>query len=278
MIAEQLSIYYMSLIKIDKGKTLDVSGIKSINTRHRFGGGFKKTALYKSCQEEILKINIDDSFLIKNIYGGNKYDVENCADKGDTKKMSLKAYFGYCNQKGTSCKYYLKDLYVSRSSFNRIFQKKAIHRLTRNFLTLPHHTWTSKLRWFYIGKAFTYSALHYDVISTSAWNYLFYGKKLWLFLDSGKRLNHNRLSVLTNELLQTGKLPSKKFRYCIQESGDLVFVPSGVAHMVINLTNSLSFTENIVNQDNFVLVKNDLLRLHMIKELNTIEIIKSKTN
>ncbi len=268
----------MSLIKIDNVKTLDVSGIKSIKTKHRFDAGFKKTALYKSCQEEILKINVDGRFLIKNIYGGNKYDVENCADKDETKKMSLKAYLDYCNKEATGYKYYLKDLYVSRSSFNRIFKKTAIHQLTQNFLTLPHHTWTSKLRWFYIGKAFTYSALHYDVINTSAWNYLFYGKKLWLFLDSGKRWPNNRLSVLTNELLQTGKLPSKKFRYCIQESGDLVFVPAGVAHMVINLTNSLSFTENIVNPDNFALVKNDLLRLNMIKELNSIETIKSKTN
>jgi histone arginine demethylase JMJD6 len=118
------------------------------------------------------------------------------------------------------------------------------------------------LRWIYMGPAGSATALHLDVVATSAWNALFSGTKRWLLFPprDGPRLEPGQLYAF-----QPGPegLPwpeGTRPLACVQRPGEIVFVPSGWWHQVENLTPTVSLTENFVNESNLPAVVAQLAR------------------
>ena len=100
-------------------------------------------------------------------------------------------------------------------------------------------------KWLLVGPERSGSALHVDHLQTCAWNYLAVGTKTWAIEEEGSA------SVLPSR--REGEtlwdwfgsvLPSKKF---VQRSGEVVFVPAGAGHAVLNNGTTIAVTHNFLS-------------------------------
>lgn len=120
-------------------------------------------------------------------------------------------------------------------------------------------------QWLLMGSARSGLSLHVDPFGCSAWNALLQGRKRWVFFRPG--------CVPPGVLIRKGQVdgvieyesptPWSWFRevlpslppQCrpvevIQEAGDIIWIPHGWWHSVINLTETVAFTQNIINARN----------------------------
>lgn len=109
------------------------------------------------------------------------------------------------------------------------------------------------LRWLYIGVKGSGSALHVDVLDTSAWNGVVSGKKLWLFYppEQKKYIYGLKLDAFRSDFQDFPLIRETGAICCVQNEGDLVYTPSRWPHQVINLESGISITENFVNSTNY---------------------------
>lgn len=116
-------------------------------------------------------------------------------------------------------------------------------------------------RWMVIGPARTGSCLHVDPLGTAAWNALVSGHKRWALYPP---------HVPKSDLLPPGferegvvwfqdmypKTRDKAWPHpppldCIQGPGEIIFVPSGWWHAVLNLDMTVAVTQNFVTSHTF---------------------------
>merc|ERR1712008_388040 len=91
---------------------------------------------------------------------------------------------------------------------------------------------------FTLGGVLMGSPLHYHV---HAANSLMHGRKLWLLRPPAKQ--EVRKTVIYEDLLQSNGAPGM-FR-CVQESGDLMFVPAGWVHGALCLCDCIGVAHEI---------------------------------
>ncbi len=91
---------------------------------------------------------------------------------------------------------------------------------------LKYHDIAHVMKWVFIGAARSGSEMHVDPIAADAWMIVTQGKKNW------------RIDVETEFALKT---------YTVQQSvGDLIFIPNGAKHSVINEEFTVAVTHNFV--------------------------------
>jgi len=132
------------------------------------------------------------------------------------------------------------------------------------------------LSWIYMGTKGSYSPLHIDVHSTSAWNSLFVGKKLWLFFPPE---NTDLLNEEKNELFFLDEKKISIFDQLttfihVQVPGEIVYTPSGWWHCVLNLESGFALTENFINELNYYKVRNDLNKSGYLKAAIKLDSLK----
>lgn len=93
---------------------------------------------------------------------------------------------------------------------------------------------------FFLGPTWSGAPPHYH---SHAWNGLAYGRKLWLLWPPSLSFYSKRpiLDFLRHDLPQLE--PSERPLTVVQEAGDVVFVPSGWAHGILNLKEGLGLAE-----------------------------------
>lgn len=119
-------------------------------------------------------------------------------------------------------------------------------------------------KWLIIGPARSGSTFHKDPNGTSAWNAVITGRKYWLmfpphisstptglppgiFLSEDKSEITSPLSIA--EYLLTFHAEARRTVGCIEgicEAGEVLHVPSGWFHLVVNLEESIAVTQNFV--------------------------------
>jgi hypothetical protein len=130
-------------------------------------------------------------------------------------------------------------------------------------------------RWLLIGGKGGGSAWHFDPLNTSAWNALTAGgPKRWsmyhpsvvtkemagviaqqgahlpaeerfvLFTDSYSASKHSALQWVRE--VEPQLVPSARPLTCMQHPGDIVYIPSGWWHMVLNIDDNIAWTQNLV--------------------------------
>lgn len=118
-------------------------------------------------------------------------------------------------------------------------------------------------RWFLIGPQRSGTSAHIDPLATSAWNALVYGRKRWIMTRPGARKRHVKGAKLRREgedgeaatyfsyvlpriLRQEAekKVRDMGIHEVIQEPGEVIFVPGGWYHAVLNLTHTVAVTQN----------------------------------
>ena len=116
-------------------------------------------------------------------------------------------------------------------------------------------------RWLIAGPARSGSSFHIDPNSTSAWNAVVRGAKKWVMyppevVPPGVFPSPDGADVATSVSItewfmnfygETKKRPEKPVE-CICRAGEVVFVPRGWWHVVINLEESIAITQNFVSR------------------------------
>ena len=111
--------------------------------------------------------------------------------------------------------------------------------------------------WVYLAPKNSTTALHVDVIHSSAWNLVITGKKFWVFFpeEQTRYLYAGRVNPFAPNLDKHQLYNSASPFVCVQEPGETVFTPSGWYHAVLNLEMGVSLTENFINEHNYKKVK-----------------------
>lgn len=119
-------------------------------------------------------------------------------------------------------------------------------------------------RWLIIGPAGSGSSFHVDPNGTCAWNAVITGRKKWILyppsiIPPGVVLDaHGGFTTpaalgawLLDHHAAIADVPeSERPLECVCTAGDLMFVPSGWWHCVINLDESIALTHNVVTEVN----------------------------
>ena len=119
-------------------------------------------------------------------------------------------------------------------------------------------------KWVVFGPARSGSSLHIDPLATSAWNALLLGTKRWVLLPPGvpKPACKPRIPGVTDgesvtwftHILPRCYAPEWPYARpieCIQRRGEIMYVPNGWWHAVLNVSNTLAVTQNFVSTSNF---------------------------
>lgn len=123
-----------------------------------------------------------------------------------------------------------------------------------------------KYRWIIAGPRRGGSSFHVDPNYTNAWNANITGRKRWILFPPGSAppgvvpsedMSEVATPVsLTEWLLNFYDASVEQLRHvgyeCICEPGDIMFVPCGWWHYVINLEDSLAITQNYVSECNLI--------------------------
>eukprot|EP00808_Paulinella_micropora_P031873 g74186.t1 len=129
-------------------------------------------------------------------------------------------------------------------------------------------------RWLLIGGPGSGSSFHLDPFACSAWNALLQGRKRWAFYPPGtvppgiqisfwRSLPNSDSSSTQKEItyqscptkwwfthLYPTLGPSQRPIEIIQEAGEIVFIPSGWWHSVLNLSDTVCYTQDFVDNHN----------------------------
>jgi hypothetical protein len=107
-------------------------------------------------------------------------------------------------------------------------------------------------RWIFIGPTGSGTALHVDVLQSSAWNAVITGLKHWRFYspDQEQLLDAGRVDAFTPDLERFPRHAGSHALECLQGPGDVVFTPSGWWHQVRNEAPGISITENFIDRAN----------------------------
>ncbi|XP_038697866.1 F-box protein At5g06550 [Tripterygium wilfordii] len=128
-------------------------------------------------------------------------------------------------------------------------------------------------RWIIIGPAGSGSSFHIDPNSTSAWNAVVKGSKKWILfppdvVPPGVHPSPDGVEVacpvsiiewFMNFYGATENWKKKPIE-CICQAGEVIFVPNGWWHLVINLEESIAITQNYVSRRNLLNVLDFLKR------------------
>jgi hypothetical protein len=180
-------------------------------------------------------------------------------------RCTLADYSRYCQWQHDEV-----PLYVFDAKF------ATIHQPLRSLYDIPiqfQHDMFSHLgsmrpshRWLVMGPARCGAPWHIDPIGTSAWNGLLCGRKRWAMYPPG----HTPPGVMVHggDIYAGVQSPPSASWYCevypnllphqrpleiMQRPGDIIFVPAGWWHLVLNLDDTIAFTQNFVSPSNLPL-------------------------
>ncbi|WVZ51047.1 hypothetical protein U9M48_002237 [Paspalum notatum var. saurae] len=135
-------------------------------------------------------------------------------------------------------------------------------------------------RWVIIGPAGSGSSFHVDPNSTSAWNAIIKGAKKWVMFppevvppgvhpsaDGAEVTSPVSIMEWFMNFYSACKTWEKRPIECVCRAGEVVFVPNGWWHLVINLEESIAITQNYVSRRNLLNV------LDFLKKPNASELV-----
>jgi hypothetical protein len=181
-----------------------------------------------------------------------------CSFRAEACVLSLEQYDHYAQQTVEESPLYLfdKDFCTTCPDMANDYSVPAY--FDDLFSVLGHER--PDYRWLIIGPERSGSTFHKDPNGTSAWNALVRGRKLWIFYPPdacppGVFVDANEEQVTSPVSLMEWMLtychdPTGQAYMTICEEGELVFVPSGWWHCVLNLTHCIAITQNYVSERN----------------------------
>jgi len=146
-----------------------------------------------------------------------------------------------------------------------------------DYKRLPQSEQTLVLSWIYLGSKNSWTELHTDVHSTSAWNVVFRGLKLWMFFPPEQQqfLYNGEVNPFQPDLSRYPLFRYARPVLCLQNPLEMVYTPSRWWHAVFNIESGFALTENFINYSNIDNVYQDLSRVLSHKGLEKLEHIRA---
>jgi len=204
-------------------------------------------------------------------YGDTYFKTNGTDEDGHSFRLTFADYVAY--MKGNHDE---KPIYL----FDNKFQERAPDMLTE--YSVPDYFCEDLFdymtnqdrpdyRWFLCGPSRSGSPLHQDPHRTSAWNALIQGRKRWTLwppdvIPPGvdKELIDTEYYASPDVMKWFVEVYPKVNQQnrpleIIQEAGEIIFVPSGWWHQVLNLTDTVAVTQNFCSPRNFKYVYQDMI-------------------
>lgn len=199
--------------------------------------------------------------------------------------MKLKDYFTYSGQAVEENPMYLFDSEFGEKRPAMLEDYSIPKYFTEDYFAYLEEPERPSFRWILVGPTRSGATFHKDPNHTSAWNGLLWGLKKWLLyppnvVPPGTFPSEDEWEVTTpisivewfyNFYQETDKPGKKKAKTseqhqdgqpdaqrpieCLLRPGDMIFIPNGWWHTVLNLEESVAVTQNYVGRHN---VKNVL--------------------
>lgn len=228
----------------------------------------------------------DNPFILQNTLPENAFKLDKIDSlleilspesqfRQETVKWPLEQYIQYFYNNSDESPLYLFDCNKKLlNKLNQSFKKPKYSEL--DFFDLFKETRPDHL-WIIAGPGNSGSTFHKDPNSTSAWNQLLSGMKLWIMLppdisppgviaDSEEENVTAPLSLsewvnsgFFNDCIKLCQQNTKDKKYCLigcTFPGETIYVPSNWWHSVINIEDSIAMTGNFVPQENLFKVLN----------------------
>ncbi|CBZ52824.1 hypothetical protein NCLIV_026130 [Neospora caninum Liverpool] len=184
-------------------------------------------------------------------------------DDGEKIRMKMKYFIDYMeNQRDDSPLYLFESAVEEKADTCGLLEDWNVpevfpvdlHAIVGEERRPPH-------RWFCVGPKRSGTTIHVDPLGTAAWNAVTHGVKRWALFPPAVP----RHVVKAKHLLKKGEddeaimwfdflLPRIREKYpdvpvyeCIQKPGEVIFVPGGWWHAVLNLTDCVACTQNFVS-------------------------------
>ena len=132
-------------------------------------------------------------------------------------------------------------------------------------------------RWLIAGPARSGSFFHKDPNATSAWNAVVSGSKKWVLFPPevappGVHASADGADVATSVSLAEwflnfyaeARASEEPPLECVVRAGEVIFVPSGWWHLVLNVEDSVAVTQNFCSRANLRRVESALRRPHLV--------------
>ena len=203
-----------------------------------------------------------------------KVPVSNCAMKYFNTQvcfeMTFKEYLDYWNgSKREKELLYLKDWHFVQESPH--YEAYSVPKYFKDDWLNEYldHVEENDYKFVYVGPEGSWTPFHTDVFGSYSWSANVCGRKEWLFFPPGEELklkgvfdvtefiDENTIDDLSIKQIQV-KGEIIKYYKVIQNTGDVVFVPSGWWHQVKNLKDTISINHNWFNVTNIYIVFKNL--------------------
>ncbi|CAG2158897.1 unnamed protein product [Oppiella nova] len=118
------------------------------------------------------------------------------------------------------------------------------------------HQLNDDFRFVYMGPKHSSTPLHVDVFGSFSWSANICGTKKWLIIPPGnepqiKALNGNQMPHNFHSITDSSThLRAMNGFEVIQKSGEIIFIPSGYIHEVVNTEDTISINHNWFNATN----------------------------
>ncbi|KAL4591892.1 hypothetical protein LXL04_004867 [Taraxacum kok-saghyz] len=187
-------------------------------------------------------------------------------------QMNLQDYFTYSNQSQEERPLYLFDPNFAKK-VPKLGQDYETPIYFREDLFNVLGDERPDYRWIIIGPPGSGSSFHIDPNSTSAWNAVVKGSKKWVLFppdvvppgvhpssDGAEVACPVSITEWFMNFYESTKTWKKKPVECVCKAGEVIFVPNGWWHLVINLEDSIAITQNFVSRRNLLNVLDFLKR------------------
>uniref|UniRef100_UPI00358F641A 2-oxoglutarate and iron-dependent oxygenase JMJD4-like isoform X1 n=1 Tax=Myxine glutinosa TaxID=7769 RepID=UPI00358F641A len=192
-------------------------------------------------------------------FGDALVPVANCDrrqyDANPKQNMTLCDYIAYWNEhvaldyRSPQGCLYLKDWHLCRAFPKADIYSTPIHFSSDWLNEFADSKQTDDYRFVYMGPKGSWTPFHADVFRSHSWSANMCGRKRWLFYSPGQEdllrdpFGNLPYDVMNDPLPDAAPAPLE----VIQEAGEVIFVPSGWYHQVLNLEDTISINHNWVN-------------------------------
>jgi len=199
-------------------------------------------------------------------FGDTRFKVDELDPVRDKKlKMKLRHFVHYMRYNEDEDPIYLFDANFGDREPQLLEEYEVPKYFKEDFFELlGDHDRRPPHQWLVMGSSRSGSPFHIDPYKTAAWNALLQGRKRWFLyppgvippgVDNDSESEEEDYDAPEPFVWLTENYPfldtSKKPFECVQQAGEIIFVPSGWWHATFNLEDCVAVTQNFVNSQNF---------------------------
>ena len=186
-------------------------------------------------------------------------------DSGRKLKIKMKTFMDYMKHQTDDSPLYLFESGMVGASSSLRDDYWIPEYFPDDYLNLVGKDNKPPHKWFCMGPKRSGTTVHRDPMGTAAWNAVTMGVKRWVLFEP----QEDKTLVKARKYKQKGEddeaihyfdfllprmrqaNPNLRIYECIQQPGDLIFVPGQWWHGVLNLTDTVAVTHNYCGRDNF---------------------------